>query len=58
MHTKVVGFDTFRQLYTTYPYFGKIFPKVSVGKRNDYIILYSYMFRGLQQCIPDSSWRE
>jgi hypothetical protein len=41
-----------------YPSFGKIFAEVSVSKRNDYVILNGYPFRGLQLCIPDNSLRE
>ena len=58
MHTKVVCFDTFRELYPEDPSFGKIFTEVSIGKRNDYVTLNGYLFRGLQLCIPDSSLRE
>jgi len=58
IHTKVVGFDTFRELYTTYPSFRKMFAEVSVSKRNDYVILNGYLFCGLQLCIPDNSLRE
>lgn len=58
MHTKVVDFDTLRELYTANPSFGKIFAEVSVSKRNDYVILNGYLFRGSQLCIPDSSLRE
>jgi hypothetical protein len=58
MHTKVVGFDTFRELYTEDPSFGKILAEVSAGKRSDYVILNGYLFRGSQLCIPDSSLRE
>ncbi|GLT54897.1 hypothetical protein SLA2020_280560 [Shorea laevis] len=58
MHTKVVGFDTFRELYTEDPSFGKILAEVSAGKRSDYILLNGYLFRGSQLCIPDSSLRE
>jgi hypothetical protein len=58
MHTKVVGFNTFRELYTTDPSFEKIFAKVFVSKRNDYVILNGYLFLGLQLCIPDSSLSE
>jgi hypothetical protein len=58
MHTKVVGFDTFRELYTEDPSFGKILAEVSVGKRSDYVILNGYLLYGSQLCIPDSSLRE
>ena len=58
LDTKFVGFDTFWELYTEDPSFGKIFAKVFVGKRNDYVTLNGYLFRGLQLCILDSSLRE
>jgi hypothetical protein len=58
MHTKVVNFDTFRELYTTNPSFGKIFSKLSLSKCSDYVILNGYLFCGLQLCISDSSLRE
>jgi hypothetical protein len=58
MHTKVVDFDTFRELYTKDPSFWKIFVEVSVGKHNYYVAFNGYLFRGLQLCIPDSSLRE
>jgi hypothetical protein len=58
MHTKVVGFGTFGELYTTYPSFGKIFAEVSVSNHGNYVVLNGYLFYGLQLCIPDSSLRE
>jgi hypothetical protein len=58
IHTKVMGFDTFRELYRANPSFGKIFAKVSVSKRSDCVILNGYLFHGLQLCIPYSSLRE
>jgi hypothetical protein len=44
MHTKGVGFDTFQDLNSEDPSFGKIFDDVSVGKHSDYVILNDYLF--------------
>ncbi|XP_059442080.1 uncharacterized protein LOC132174439 [Corylus avellana] len=58
MHTKVVGFDTFPELYMEHPSFMRIFAKESVGKRSDYVILNGSLFQGLQLRIPDSLLKE
>jgi hypothetical protein len=58
MHTNVVGFDTFQELYMADPSFGKIFDEVSISKGSDYAILNGYLFCGFQLRIPYSPLRE
>ena len=58
MRANVVGFDTFKELYTGDPSFGKIYVEVTTGERNDYVMLNGYLLCGLQLCIPNCSLRE
>jgi len=58
MRANVVGFNTFKELYAGDPSFGKIYIEVTTGECNDYVMLNSYLFHGLQLCIPDCSLRE
>jgi hypothetical protein len=48
MHVKVMGFDTFL----------KIYKELSKGEHNDYVMLNTYLFCGLQLCILDCSLKE
>ncbi|KAE8731801.1 hypothetical protein F3Y22_tig00002511pilonHSYRG00030 [Hibiscus syriacus] len=57
MSTKVVGFETFTDKYTTDPSFGRIFQVATEGHRYDFALYNGYLFHGLQLCIPDYSLR-
>jgi len=58
MSTRVVGFDTFTDMYVADPSFGKIIQEVIDGHRSDFILHNGYLFCGLQLCIPDCSLRQ
>ena len=55
MQTKVLGFDLFRELLSSNPYFGPIMDDVATRKRFDFLIHVGFLFKGNQLCIPDSS---
>ena len=57
MQTKVLGFDLFRELLSSDPYFGPIMDDVATRKRFDFLIHDGFLFKGNQLCIPDSSLR-
>lgn len=57
MNTKVVGFDSIRDLLSSDPYFGPITRDVAVGKRTTFIMQDGFLFRGNQLCIPEGSLR-
>ena len=57
MQTKVLGFDLFRELLSSDPYFGPIMDDVTTRKRFDFLIHDGFLFKGNQLCIPDSSLR-
>ena len=55
MQTKVLGFDLFRELLSSDPYFGPIMDDVATRKRFDFLIHDGFLFKGNQLCILDSS---
>ena len=55
MQIKVLGFDLFRELLSSDPYFGLIIDDVATRKRFDSLIHDDFLFKGKQPCIPDSS---
>ena len=57
MQTKVLGFDLFRELLSSDPYFGLIMDDVATRKRFDFLIHDGFLFKGNQLCFPDSSLR-
>ena len=54
MQTKVLGFDLFRELLSSDPYFGPIMDDVATRKRFDFLIHNGFLFKGNQLCIPDN----
>ncbi|KAH9657047.1 hypothetical protein KPL70_022889 [Citrus sinensis] len=57
MHNQVLGFDTFRELYASDPYFAPILEDVVAGFRSDYHLHDKFFFKSNQLCVPDSSLR-
>ena len=57
MQTKVLGFDLFRELPSSDPYFGPILNDVAISKQFDFLIHDGLLFKGNQLCIPDSNLR-
>ncbi|KAH9652366.1 Endonuclease [Citrus sinensis] len=57
MHNQVLGFDTFRELYASDPYFAPILEDVVAGFRSDYHLHDEFLFKSNQLCVPDSSLR-
>ncbi|KAH9735062.1 Endonuclease [Citrus sinensis] len=57
MHNQVLGFDTFRELYASDPYFAPILEDVVVGFRSDYHLHDKFLFKSNQLYVPDSSLR-
>ncbi|KAH9670837.1 Endonuclease [Citrus sinensis] len=57
MHNQVLGFDTFRELYASDPYFAPILEDVVAGFHSDYHLHDKFLFKSNQLCVPDSSLR-
>ena len=57
MHNQVLGFDIFRELYASDPYFAPILEDVVVGFRSNYHLHDEFLFKSNQLCVPDSSLR-
>ena len=57
MQLEVSGFDSFRDLLDTDPYFLPILVVVRVGERTDYLVHEGFLFKGNQLCILDCSMR-
>ena len=57
MHTTVVGFASFSELYESDPYFGKVLEEVKAETRRDFSLVDGFLFRGSQLCLPDCSLR-
>lgn len=56
--TKVIGFNTFNELYAINHSFGKNLWEVTNGIWTNFILINGYFFHGLQFCIPDCSLRQ
>ena len=46
MHNQVLGFDTFRELYATDPFFAPLFEDVDAGFQSDYHLHDRFFFKG------------
>ena len=57
MRIEVPGFDSFRDLLDTDPYFSVVSQDVQAGKRTEFMLQEGFLFRGNQLCIPDCSLR-
>ncbi|KAH9716064.1 Endonuclease [Citrus sinensis] len=57
MHNQVLGFDTFRELYASDPYFAPILEDVVAGFSSDYHLHDEFLFKSNKLCVPDSSLR-
>ena len=57
MQLEVSGFDSFRDLLDTDPYFSSIMSVVCAGNRTDFLLHVGFLFKGNQLCVPDCSLR-
>lgn len=57
MRNEVLGFDSFRELLSSDPYFGPILPDAGVGKHTDFVLHDGFLFKGNKLCVPASSLR-
>lgn len=57
MHTRVTGFATFGDLYSTDAFFARIFKAAEQGPYEDYSIHDGFLFKGLRLCVPECSLR-
>lgn len=57
MHTSVMGFASFSDLYESDAYFGKIWLEVRDKTRDDFTLVDGFLFKGNQLCLPDCSLR-
>ncbi|GJX76150.1 putative CCCH-type zinc finger family protein [Tanacetum coccineum] len=58
MRAEVQGFDTFKEMYSEDTYFGQVMQEVLSGQCYYYQVQDSFLFKGMQLCIPDYSLRE
>ena len=58
LQVEIVGFDALKNLYAKDPNFDNIFQTVQTNKRIDYQVQDSFLFHGVQLCIPNCSLRE
>ena len=58
LRVEIVGFDALKDLYARDPIFANIFQTVQTNKRIDYQVQDSFLFLGVQLCIPNCSLRE
>lgn len=57
VHTTVLGFSTFTELYKSDSFFAGIFLDAEQGVTDDYTIQDGFLFKDLRLCIPESSLR-
>ena len=57
MQLKVLGFDSFRNLLDTEPYFSSILVAVLMGERLGFLVHDGFLFKGNQLCVPGCSLR-
>lgn len=57
MRASVDGFDDFRELYLTDPYFGDVLQRVQSGTENHFHLQDGFLFRNSALCIPECSLR-
>ena len=52
MQVKVLGFDTFKDLYVDDPHFGDIWRKSKMDPFQQFQIVEGYLFKGNRLCVP------
>ena len=57
MHSTVLGFASFADMYPTDPFFSRILGEAEQEMRSDYTVQDGYLFKGLRLCVPDCSLR-
>lgn len=57
MHTSVIGFSSFAELYSTDPFFARILADVTMGIESAYTLEDGFLFKDLRICVPDCSLR-
>ena len=57
MRLEVLGFNSFRNLLDTDPYFSAIMSAVCAGERMNFLLHDGFLFKGNQLCVPDYSLR-
>lgn len=57
MHTSVVGFASFAELYPSDPFFARIFAATGHGAYDDFTIQDGFLFKGLRLRVPECSLR-
>ena len=57
MQLEVSGFDSFKDLLDTDPYFSPILVVVRARERTDFLVHEGFLFKGNQLCVPECSLR-
>lgn len=57
MRIKVLGFDSFQNLYASDPFFVVVIEKIQDSQQSDFALQDGFIFKGTQLCIPKCSLR-
>ncbi|KAK0588200.1 hypothetical protein LWI29_035812 [Acer saccharum] len=57
MSVSVPGFETFRELLNTDPYFAAILQNLGADENRNFVLIDGYLFHKNQLCVPESSLR-
>ncbi|TXG57335.1 hypothetical protein EZV62_018648 [Acer yangbiense] len=57
MTVRVPGFDSFREMFDSDPYFSGVIAAARTGENSEFLLVDGFLFRGNQLCIPDCSLR-
>lgn len=55
MHSTVLGFESFADLYPTDPFFARIYCEADQHLHSDYTVQDGFLFKGVRLCVPDCS---
>ena len=57
MHSSVIRFASFADMYPTDPFFGRTYHEAKHNLQSDYTVHDGFLFKGLRLCIPECSLR-
>ena len=57
MRVKVLGFDSFQNLYASDLFFAAVIEKIQNNQQVDFVLQDGFVFKGTQLCIPECSLR-
>lgn len=57
MHSSLIGFASFTDMYPMDPFFALIYHEAAQNRRGDYTLQDGFLFKGLRLCVPDCCLR-